>query len=260
MGCGYKKAVIKIYINNVYGKVMKAKILQKLLIDIQKKFGFKEIQRPHVFDKKGYQFLHGRSDAKHIVIDSHKIEIIYYSTDIRENAYYIDSFDYLDDFLLAYFRVRFDVLSTMYAMNARGDVGKNHENPISFMVHKEQLNARLEQRLLSTMGTLTFFLLNSLLCFKIQRKKYTFYLTHLTTFFAWFLLIAFWVLFFLGYSFIFLLFIAGFIFISNGYLELELLVQEYRSNQAVSWSRDRVLGIIGLIILFSYLLYFYKLI
>lgn len=238
----------------------RVKILEKLLVDIQKKFGFDAIIKVEIFDKKDYQFLQGRNYAKHIVLDRYKIEIIEYSPDPRENPCDVQTFNYLDDFLLSYFMHQINRIGTILTIKQIGYMQATCESAGNFMNHKALINSRLEHRLLSYLGTLKFFVLNCFLHLKIKRKEYLFYFTFITTFFAWLLLIVFWILFFINHVVVILLFIAGFIFIANGYLQVELLVHEYKSNHQINWNKDRILGGIGIIALFLYLLYFYKLI
>lgn len=240
--------------------MIRAKILEKLLRDIQKKFGFDTIIKIKIFDKKDYQFLKGRNSTQHIVLDHHVIEIIDYSPDPREYECNVQGFDYLDDFLLSYFMHHINRVGTILTVKQIGHMEATCESTANFLNHKALVNDRLEHRLLSYLGTLSFFALNCFIQLKIKRKEYLFYFTYITTFFAWLLLIVFWILFFLNQTIVPLLFIAGLIFISNGYLQIELLVHEYKSKHEISWTKDRILGGIGIIALFLYFLYFYKLI
>ncbi|SDC43408.1 hypothetical protein SAMN05421749_10589 [Acinetobacter marinus] len=86
---------------------MKAKILERILIQAQKQFRFKEIKHVKVFDKQNYEYLKGRHSAKHVIVDGTKITIVEYSPDPREYLFYENSFEYLDEFLLAYFSNNF---------------------------------------------------------------------------------------------------------------------------------------------------------
>lgn len=239
---------------------MREKILEKIIVNIQENFGFTEIINEKVFNEQNYEFLKGRHSARHIVLGKDNIQIIEYSKDPREEFYYTEKFEYIDEFLLTYFKNRLDLLTTILTGKAKGAMGTTYEKITDFMSYKKNLDHKVEVKLLSYIARPKFFILNLLLQLPIKRKQYQLLYTHITTFLGFFLLFIFFIFFFNDKSLPFLLWVAGFFFVSNSYLEIELLYREYRENKKIRWTNDRVLGVLGIIALFLYCLYFYKLI
>ncbi|WP_086214380.1 hypothetical protein [Acinetobacter sp. ANC 3813] len=236
---------------------MKAKILERILLQVQKKLGFKTIENIKVFEKKNYEYLKGRQTAKHILIDGTNIEIIEYSPDPREHPYYEYKFEYLDDFLLAYFSNQLNIISRAYTFKKFGAVGQNIDI-LEYINKNNVFKAQSEKWFLTCLSFFHFFILNLFVRFKVNRKEYLYYFTHITTLLAWFMLIIFWVLFFLQYSFPSLLFISGIFYLLNGYIRLEALLKMKKGGYQINFDTDRWIGVIGLVLLCVYMLYFYK--
>lgn len=239
---------------------MRKFILAKILTRVQKLFS-KDIPQWNIFDQKNYQYLLQRNDAKHIVLEGSKIKIVEYSSDPREHPYYEYTFEYLDDFLLKYFE------SECATLNHHLSLAKTMENDNWYTNFQEIVNYSTQYKdvvknyLLQQLASSKVFIAYCLRFFKIKRTEYIYFFTHLSTIFAFVLMISFWVLIFQNkYSIDFLvmlLFISGPFFLLNGYIRIESLYRAKKAGKKILFDQDRWLGIGGLCCLFGYAIYWY---
>ena len=239
---------------------MRKFVLHKILAKFEKLFVKNATGKFKIYNQKNYEYLKGRNDETHIVVDGSVIKIVDYSSDIREHAYYEYRFEYLDDFLLKYFENSFSHIERAAALKELERDGASLD--VLDLFKREQRHKGLGEKVfLSHLPSTMLFVVYCFGVFKIKRKEYLYVFTYITTLLAWVLMLSFWVLV-IGYGYAIhslmpLLFISGIPFILNGYIDIEKRVRAKKSGKNVPLDTDFLIGIVGLIALFSYAVYYY---
>ncbi len=238
---------------------LRTRILERLIIDAQKNFGYEKIEKYKVYTKNNYEFLTERMDARHIVLDGRHIEIVYYSSDFRESPVSTNRFECIDDFLLSLFPNRFDIGSTFAAAKEIGSDALiiGGETADAFMASKKRTYDLLVSKFMRFMSTRKFFFYQLLLVIKVRRKQYFLYISHTTKFLAILFFIIFLLLWANGIIKDILLLMSGLLYIASN-IRIEEALADYQNNRKIDMGSDRVTSAFLLLVLSFYFLHFYK--